>query len=490
MSGGALVAPPAEPRGAARMARIFAALISADIVTRALAAVATIIVVRALAPEAFGEVAFALAAAAALGVLADLGLPLLLVRDVSADSEEAPRLLGAALDCVAILGGAVFGAGALLTLSGWTLGPASSGAMALGLAVMAANALVRPFEATVTGYGRAHLVTLANCARGSALVGLSAAVAMVVPTPVAFLAGAAAAELVGLVTLAMLCRLRCCSPDLRVPVGELLALARRALPFALLAGFSLLYLRIDLIMLGLLGSDTAVGNYGVAARVLDTAVAVPAFFGGAFLATVAQAGVERARVGDQTERALRYLLLGCVPLAFALALVADPLLDLIAGESYGDAPGILVRLSPVLVLTAAYAVLGYLQVALDRIRLLAMISLSGIAIKIAVNAWAIPRYGANGAALAAVAGETLVVVAQWYSARRDFDAASLFGWCGRLALSALPLVAAGLLALAGMPWLTALALGLPAFAAATLISGCISVAELRRAFDSAVARAA
>src|SRR6202011_2962343 len=43
-----------EPRGGRRMARTFTSLLSAEVVTRAFSAVAAIIVVRAVAPGAFG----------------------------------------------------------------------------------------------------------------------------------------------------------------------------------------------------------------------------------------------------------------------------------------------------------------------------------------------------------------------------------------------------------------------------------------------------
>jgi O-antigen/teichoic acid export membrane protein len=470
------------------MARIFVALLSADIVTRGMAAVATVIVVGVLAPEAFGEVAYALAAAAVIGVFVDLGLWLLLVRDVSEEPTRAPRLLGSVLRLEATLGLAVFGVGALVALAGVAPGPASGPALALGLGVMAANSLSRPYEATLTGYGRAHLVAFTRSVTGAALVAGTTLAALTKPAPESFLAASMAAEVVGLATIGGVCRARCFRLQLRVPARDLLALLRRAIPFALLVGFGLLYLRIDLIMLGLLGTDAAVGNYGLAARVLEVAVAVPAFFGGAFLATVAQTGAGTDRVADQTALALRYVLLICVPLAFALAIAADPLVDLVAGPRYEGASEVLVRLSPVLALTAAYAVLTNLQVALDRTSLLVKISLGGIALKVVLNAWAIPRYGANGAALAAVAGEGLVVVSQWYFARHDFDAARVLAWCGRLVVSAAAMVAVGSLVAIGLPWLTALAGGLAAFLVAAWVTACVSVSELRLAWASVSAR--
>jgi O-antigen/teichoic acid export membrane protein len=178
-----------------------------------------------------------------------------------------------------------------------------------------------------------------------------------------------------------------------------------------------------------------------------------------------------------------------VPLAFVLAVAADPLVSAVAGSGYDDAGGILVRLSPVLALMAAYAVLANLQIALDRTDLLVKISLAGIGLKVVLNVWAIPRYGANGAALAAVAGESLVVIAQWYTARRHFDARLLIAWCGRLAMSATAMAAVGVGLASGLPWITGLVGGIATFALATWLTKSVSMSELRLAWASVGARA-
>ena len=481
---------PASPqvspaRGAARMARIFVSLLSADLVTRALAAVATVLVVRSLAPAAFGEIAYALAFAAIAGVAVDLGLSILLVRDVSAEPGRGPALLGAVLKVQAALAVAVFGGGSALALTGVLGGPAAPAVLALGFAVMAANTVVRPFEATLAGYGHAHLVTVSHAVRGTALVAFTTAAVLADPTPAAALLAAFGAEAVGAATIWVLGARRGAAPALGSAV-DLRGLLRRALPFALFAAFALLYARIDTIMLGALSSDAEVGTYGVAVRIVETLLAIPLFFGGAFLATVAQSGAG----GERAVRALRYVLVLCVPLAFALGVTADPVVDLVAGDDYERSGEVLLRLSPVLALTAAYAVLANLQIALDRTAILVGISVGGVALKIGLSAWAIPRWGANGAAATVVAAEAAVVVAQWHAARGHVDRGVLLRWAGRLALAALAMVAVGVLAAGELSWFAGLAAGLAAFVVAARLTRCASADELRAAWRAVTARPA
>ena len=91
------------------------------------------------------------------------------------------------------------------------------------------------------------------------------------------------AEALGALATAVLSTVLVVRPALRTPSRDFRRLLRAAIPFALLAGFNVLYLRVDTLMLGWLDTDVAVGNYGVASRVMETALVLPAYFGSAFL---------------------------------------------------------------------------------------------------------------------------------------------------------------------------------------------------------------
>jgi O-antigen/teichoic acid export membrane protein len=462
------------------MAQIFVASLGADFIARGLAAVATILVVRALAPAEFGQIAYALATAVVVGVAVDLGLSYLLVREVSSAPERGPSLLGSVLRLQGLLSVAIFGGGALLAATGTLRGPAEPAVLALGFAVVAANTVTRPFEATLSGYGRAHLVTVAHTVRGVSLVTLTAVAVLVDPTPASALLAALAAEVVGAATIWTLTAGRVAPPSLAQAI-DMRSMLRRAVPFALFAGFALLYLRIDTIMLGALSSDDEVGSYGVAVRVVETVVAVPSFFGAAFLATVAQGDLERA--GVRTERALRLLLLVCVPLAFALGAVAGPIVQLVGGDDYDRAAEVLVRLSPMIALFGAYTVLANLQIALDRTVVLVWISVGGVALKIALNAWAIPEWGATGAAATVVAAEAAVVVAQWVAARGHVRGRALARWAAGLLVAAVAMTLAGGLLVPTSPFLGLLA-GVLAFAVAGRLTGAVRLRDAREAWRS------
>jgi O-antigen/teichoic acid export membrane protein len=361
---------------------------------------------------------------------------------------------------------------------------ASSAALMIAFAAAAADAVSMAFEATLTGHGRAGLLPLIRAARGGTLVSAVVLVAVWHATPEGFLAASLAGSLAGALAAGIACGLRAVRPSFARTARDGAALLRRALPFALLAGSYLLYSRIDLVMLGLIDGRAPAGQYGVAMRVLETALLIPIYFGSAFLTTISH-GVDgklaASPTPDRVARALKAALLIGIPLSFGLALSGPALVDLVAGHGYGPAGDLVVRLSPVVALVSCYAVLSNLQLALDRTATLVGIVAAGAVAKIACNAVLIPSYGARGAAATAVGVEALVVLAQWIVGRRQLADGGMRSWGVRFGGSVVAIIVTGIVLTdgAGAAWPVALAVGLGLFAVTTRLAGTLSGPELR-----------
>jgi O-antigen/teichoic acid export membrane protein len=210
-------------------------------------------------------------------------------------------------------------------------------------------------------------------------------------------------------------------------------------------------------------------------------VVVPAFFGGAFLATVAQTGALTATGRMQTTAAERNVLLICLPFAFAIGLSAPTVIEVFAGSDYDQAATALAILAPMIALVGSYAVLSNLQVAAGRIAPLVWINVAGVVIKAGLNLWTIPAYGVEGAAAAAVAAEAVVVVAQTWSARALVDMRDVLSVVGRLLACGAAMVAVGVAVASVSVWPLGLAAGLAVFVVAGHLTRSISVDELRLA---------
>jgi O-antigen/teichoic acid export membrane protein len=468
------------PRGGARrLFSTFVSLIGAEVITRGLVLVVGLILARALSPGEFGQFSYAFGVGQVAGLLVDLGLAALVIRDVSAEPAKAPELLGAFLHAQGLLAVGTFALVAVLTLTGVIGGPAADSSILLATAAVCAGGISRPFEATLTGRGQAHLVTISRTVRGVVLTGGTIAVAAAKAEVNLFLLAWVAAELAGGATIAALSAARSVRPLRREGRSQVGRLLRMALPFALVTAANVLYLRVDVLMLGHMDTEVAVGNYGVVSRVMDAAVILPAFFGNAFLATISATGPRTERGRMQTTQALPWIVLLTMPVTVTLIAVSGPLMHAVTGGGYDQAGGILARVAPFVLITASYGVLSSLQVALDQILLLMRLFLIGLVVKVGVNFWAIPKYGAEGAAVTAVGAELLVAAVQWRWSRQWFDVGAAAGAIARILVSGVVATVAMALLVHVVPWPVAVVIGLAIYTAAALATGAFSPAKAR-----------
>ena len=478
----------ASPGGGRRLFQTFVSLAGAEVITRGLVLVTGVILARALNPSEFGQFSYAFGVGLVAGLLIDLGLAALVIRDVSAAPEKAPELLAAFLHAQGLLAVLTFAIVTALTLTGVVGGPAADSSILLATAAVCVGGAARPFEATLTGRAQAHLVTVSRTARGIVLAGSTILVAVTNPTVDRFLLVWLAAEVVGAAAVGALTVMRSVRPAVsagRAQVGRLL---RMALPFAIVTAASVLYVRIDVLMLGHMTSSSEVGNYGVAMRILDAAVIIPAFFGNAFLSTIAATGARTERGRMQTTQALPWIMLATAPIAICLIGASDELVRVVAGGQYHQAGDILARLAPFVLITASYGVLTSVQVSLDQLTLLMRLFAIGLVVKVLANLWAIPRYGAEGAAVTATLAELTVAALQWRFSRHWFDVGQAGTGVIRVLVAAVVSTVAMALLVNAIWWPVGVAAGLAIYALAAFATGALTRAKLTELTASIRAR--
>src|SRR5262249_19252790 len=113
---------------------------------------------------------------------------------------------------------------------------------------------------------------------------------------------------------------------------------REALPLGAAGILQALYLRIDTILLSLLRGSSDVGVYGVAYKVFELTLALPAFFAIAFFPVLSRpAAAGRAQLPPIVERAFAVVLIGALPVTAGGVLIAPGLAGLVGGPDFGDA---------------------------------------------------------------------------------------------------------------------------------------------------------
>jgi O-antigen/teichoic acid export membrane protein len=372
-----------------------------------------------LGVERFGEYAIVLALTPVVLVVADLGLSLLLARELAKTPERrdelastmlAFRLAGSGL-VVALAAAAVpflpydrdVKVGLLVAL--------------VGVFTLSAASFATPF------FQVALRLDLAALVDGATALASLAAIVVATQLDLGFLAVVAAlpiAYFVSLLLSAVLLR-RFWRPRLRIDRPLARRLLRAAVPIAAVTVISLLHFRIDSVLLSLLKPASDVGIYAVAFRFLEWALILPGLFMAAVLPLLAGA---LTRTGDEVqlviERAFNFLLLLAVPLALAFAILAGPIVELVAPNGFDAAVTPLRILAVALVFAFGNAIFANLLLALDRQASLVAVSAAGLALNVGLNLVAIPRWSYTGAAATTVVTEALGALVVFWLARRAY----------------------------------------------------------------------
>jgi O-antigen/teichoic acid export membrane protein len=449
-------------------------------VALALAAIATLrLTTGYLGVEGYGELAIVFAFVPILAIVSDLGIPLVLGRELARSPERGDELGGTML-------AVRLAASAFLLVLFLALVPflpyehEVKVALAIGAAGVAVAAVAGFPAAFFQLHLRLDLAALVDLV--GALVGVTL-VACVVVFDLGFYAlvatlpaGALASAL-----LAFALSRRFWRVNVRAGWARSLPLLRDALPLGVVSILGLLHFKVDSLMLSVLRPAEDLGIYTVAYRFLEQALILPGLFLAALFPILTRVVTERSSDGPAVVvRAFNFLLLVAVPLAIAAFAQADPLVRLLAGEAFADAAAPLQILALALVLTFANAPFAMLLVALNRRKALIAASLTGLALNVGLNAWAIPAYGYTGAAVTTVVSELVGFALVLALARRAYP----FALGGEYVLRLAPAAGAMTLTFAvfaalGFPGWPALVPAAFAFAAAAYAGRAVTRGDLR-----------
>jgi O-antigen/teichoic acid export membrane protein len=428
-------------------------------------AVFLILVARRLGSEALGRISFAYSFTYIFVLLADLGLTVLIVREVAREKALAGRYLGNLLSIkvvslpftFALIAGAILVSGyppdvvtVVLLFAGINLARAILevyGAVFSGLEVMGREAVLKNLhQLALLGAGVIAL------ALGSGVTGL--AVALLIGSLLAVALGS------GLVWQVV--------PLFR-PLWDRtlwLTLARRAVPVGVTVMCIVLYNESDIVLLSYLGQgEVEIGWYAAASKVMKMLQLLPMLVVTAVYPVFADlARGPKAEFSTAYRGTLKLLLVIGIPVAVLVAGLAEPLMRVVYGVEFlpGAAP---LRL---LACSVPFLYLGYVLVnvlvASDRTRSAALATGGAAAITLAANLLLIPALGITGAALAAVTGQVGLVVLGAAAVRR---AGAGSRWIQLVSKPA----AAGAAMLLAVAWVsrTSWALALPVGAAVYLL---------------------
>jgi O-antigen/teichoic acid export membrane protein len=188
-------------------------------------------------------------------------------------------------------------------------------------------------------------------------------------------------------------------------------LLRISLPFGATIIVNYLYFRLDVLLLSFLRDTEAVAVYGLAYRVLEGLMVLPAYFMLALFPEIARVSAERARVDAIVVAALAVMQVIALPLVALGMIFADEIVAVIGGAEFEEAGWVLRVLMLALGISYLAGVYGNALVAIGRQAALFKWSLLVLGFNLVANLAMIPPFGVIGAAVAVVLSEALALAA-------------------------------------------------------------------------------
>ncbi len=392
-----------------RIAKNILSLFAGQAASAVLSLVLSILIARTLGDSDFGKFAFAAAFTTIFSVFIELGYTTLLIRDVSQDKSLAGKYFGNIVSIRLIFSVVVFTTMAIIiNILGYP-GETKLLVYCLGFYHILTSfaticrSIFRAFEkmeyelvtTTVreilrTGLG-VSILLLGYGLRELALVLLFPAVMDVV---LSF----------------TLCSRKFVKPRIELDLQFFKQTMKIVIPLTLLSMFDMIFVRIDTVMLSAMKSDDVVGWYNAAYNVVFGLKPFQIWFlNGIFPLGSVYFVSSISLFKGLYEKALKYLLILVLPMAIGLAILSDRIVIILYSEDFANSASALRILTLDLVLIYFYGTLGGILVVMGKQNQMAITAGICAVLNIAINFILIPLYSYNGAAIATVITETVLL---------------------------------------------------------------------------------
>ena len=471
-----------SPNSKASLGRNFSMLAGSQAVTWVLSVAWTLVIPRLLGPTEMGFLVTAAAVSGILGVILGGGMKTYLVREIVAQPDEAPRLVGTAVMLrVGLL--PLFAASAALYAHLAGHGPEETGVLYLATATVFLVLLTEPMQAAFQARERMEYLAYTSVVDeaiqcllgiGLALLGIGAS-------------GLSACAMV-VAGFMLLLNVRWLRPvmrlDIRTNARRIRSLVGGSMAYWAFGVFFMIYLWIDSALLSLLAGPEVVAWYGVPTKLFTTLMFVPVIFSTIWLprfVTAFESGADRLYA--EARRPTELVLILSLPVCVGTAVSAGPLINLLYGHQYSNAAPVLAILAFVVPPMYLNILVNQILVAKRRQAMWTWVMAAATVVNPLLNVALIRATqsrlgnGAIGAAISLLITEVFVVAIGMVMAGGRVLGASSY-W--RLARALLAAVAMWATMLAAQPlgFITAALAGLIVFAAIALVLRVPSAAEL------------
>lgn len=190
-----------------------------------------------------------------------------------------------------------------------------------------------------------------------------------------------------------------------------LDILKKSIPLGLASIFTMIYFKLDTLMLSVIRSSVDVGIYGLAYKVLESLIFFPAMLVGLIMPLLSRyAFSAREKFIDIGQRVINILLIFIVPLLIGVILLSKRIVVLIGGDEFILSAGVLNILIIATGIIFLEVLFSNIIISIEKQKLLVYIYAIGLMINLVTNFIFIPRYSYYGAAGTTLLTELIVAL--------------------------------------------------------------------------------
>jgi len=396
-----------------KIAKNSAIIVVGDITTRFIGLIITIYIAKYLGVAEFGKYGFIFAYLSFFGILTDLGMRDILVRDMSRDKEMIPKLFGNAYIIRLVLSiFAVVSSITAITFMGYPLSMNS----------LIYIASIQIFFISFSEFYSAIFQVNLQMKYSTFAKLIFKVICLILIFCVICLNGALIQIIFAIVIAESIKTLiiyfyyrKMAKPRFEIDLQVWKYLFKEMLPIALSGVMLIFYYRIDVVMLATMKGDAPTGLYTAAYTLTEPLSVIPyAFMASLFPVMAMSLKNSQKKLIKIYRQSFKYLLIIVVPVVIGATVIADKIIQLIYGSSFSDSASALQILIWSVMFVFLNYVLSYLLLSTSNQKLNMISVFIGTITNIILNCMLIPMFSYVGAAVATVVASALLFTINFY----------------------------------------------------------------------------
>ncbi|AUB56464.1 polysaccharide biosynthesis protein [Methanobacterium sp. MZ-A1] len=399
---------------ARRVAKNTTVLILSNILSYAITFITTVYIARYLGVEGWGIISIALSITGIFGVLTDLGLSSLTVREVARNKSFVDKYLANTIILKIFLGFITFGVIALVShLAGYSLEVRTVTYIITASVIL--GAFTNVFYSIFQAYEKMEYQSLATIISNVIMLILTLTVIYLGLGVVGYATVYVIVGIAGFIYIFLIYIKKYSLPKFGIDVDFWKEILKESLPFAISGVFVTIYFWIDSFMLSVMVGNDAVGIYNAAYRLIFVLLFIPTLFVTA-LFPVMSCHFESAKelLKLEYEKSFKYLFIVAIFIFVYGLAFANEIILIIFGQKFYlaiTALQTLIWVVPIIFLTSLF---GNIMNAINKQRLVTIVAASNAVFNVVLNLILIPKYSFIGASIATVLTELLGFILMFY----------------------------------------------------------------------------